>query len=553
MVRLCSIQHASIPETPGAHYNGSGLLGLHWEHMLKSHWTLLLICLGALVIRLALLGFIEHPGVGDPNHYYNLGRLLADGKGFTIDYIWQYNNPPDDLVHPEDYWMPLTSVFPAVAMSLFGQMVQVALLPFVLMGSLIPLVTYAAARQFDCTETTSLLVAGASALLPEFVLNSLRTDTTVPNILLVCTSILLLTRGLRRGEIWPFVGSGLAAGLAYLVRSDSSLLLPMLGVTVLAYALWGRTTVARPARWRYALLVPLLMILLAAPWSLRNLQISGTLTTPKLDYMFYLTDFRDHWVYSTELNLQTLLASQTPAQLIGKRLFEMAASAKLLYTQLDVFLPVAVFGGLLLLLRARDREKWLTLAPALILLGGVFVFYTTLVPFKSEGGSFKKAYLTVIPLLLPLAGYALEKAVSDQRMRVGVMALAILFTGANAVELVRADARFAANYLNTMRGVAAQAQALPDTNGDGEIILMAQDPFMLRFVGVRSVMIPMENRDVILEVAQRYGVDYIMLPPDRPSLDAVYNGTETDPRFVPVYDPTGRALVFYGLDYSAGQ
>src|SRR5690606_35733747 len=190
-------------------------------------------------------------------------------------------------------------------------------------------------------------------------LNSLRTDTTMPNVLLVCASILLLTNGLRRGAIWAFAGSGIAAGLAYLVRSDSSLLLPMLAVTLLVYALWGRDA-ARPARWRYAALIPLLAVLIALPWSLRNLQLSGTITTPKLDYMFYLTDFREHFVYDTELSLQTLLASQTPAQLIGKRLFEMAASVKLMYTTLDVFLPVAVAGGLLLVLAARDRQRLLT-------------------------------------------------------------------------------------------------------------------------------------------------------------------------------------------------
>lgn len=518
---------------------------------MKLNIKLLLICLAALALRLALLPFIQHPGIGDSNHYYNLGIFLAEGRGYTIDYIWQYNNPPADLVHPEDYWMPLTGLFPAASFRLFGVSVTAALLPFVLMGACIPALAYWAGRQFGISEGAALFAAAAAAVLPEFVLNSLRTDTTVPNLLLVGVSILLLTRGLRRGGILNFAGSGLVAGLAYLVRSDSSLLLPMFVVTLLVYWRWGKAISAQPRRWWYAALVPLVALLVALPWSLRNLDLTGTISTPKLDYMFYLTDFRDHWVYSTELNLDTLLASQTPAQLIGKRLFEMAASAKLLYTQLDVFLAVAVFGGLLLLLRARDREKWLALAPTLILLGGVFVFYTILVPFKSEGGSFKKEYLTVIPLLLPLAGYALEKAVTDQRMRLGVMALALLFTGANAVELVRADARFAANYLNTMQGVAAQAQALPDTNGDGEIILMAQDPFMLRYVGIRSVMIPMENRDVILEVARRYGVDYIMLPPDRPALDAVYSGTETDPRFVPIYDSTGHNLAFFGLDYTA--
>lgn len=515
---------------------------------------LLLICLGALVLRLALAPFIQHPGIGDPNHYYNLGRLLVEGSDFNIDYIWQFNNPPPgpDLTHPDDYWMPLTNVFVAASMRVFGFSVQAAILPFILMGALLPAISFAAARQFGLGEGMSLFAAGATAVLPEFVLNSLRTDTTMPNVLLVCISILLLTRGLRHGGALPFALSGFCAGLAYLVRSDSSLLLPMLIVTLLAYALFGKNH--RGQHWRYAVLMPLVALLIVFPWSLRNFEISGTITTRNLDDMFYLTDFRDHYIYDTDLNLQTLLASQTPAQLIAKRLFEMAASAKIMYTTLDVFLPVAVLGGLLLLLLAyrNEREKLLTLAPTLILLGGVFVFYTIFVPFKSQGGSFKKAYLTLIPLLLPLAGYALERAISDPRLRAGAAILALLFAGANAVELVRADARFATTYLNYMRAVEQTAAALPDTNGDGEIILMAQDPFMLRFVGMRSVMIPMEDRDTVIEVAQKYGVDYLMMPPDRPSLDPIYTGTEQDARFVYAADvPQASGVKLYGFDFDA--
>ena len=88
---------------------------------MKAYHKLLLIGLGALIFRLILLAFVEHPGVGDPNHYYNLGRLLAQGKGYTIDYIWEYNNPPDNLVHAEDYWMPLTASSRRSRWRLLGQ------------------------------------------------------------------------------------------------------------------------------------------------------------------------------------------------------------------------------------------------------------------------------------------------------------------------------------------------------------------------------------------------------------------------------------------------
>ncbi|HEX2906333.1 MAG TPA: hypothetical protein VHO69_05690, partial [Phototrophicaceae bacterium] len=212
-----------------------------------------------------------------------------------------------------------------------------------------------------------------------------------------------------------------------------------------------------------------------------------------------------------------------------------------------------VAGGLMLLFaaRGRERERLLALAPTLILLGGALVFYAVFVPLKSQGGSFKKAYLTLIPLLLPLAAYALERAVPDARLRLGTMALALILLTANSVELVRADARFAAAYLDGMRQVAITAQALPDTNNDGEIILMAQDPFMLRFLGIRSVMLPMENRATILEVAQRYNVDYLMMPPDRPALDALYTGAETDARFLPAAKVAGTNVALYGFDFAA--
>jgi hypothetical protein len=516
---------------------------------MKPYSKLILICLGALVLRLALAPSVRLPGIADPNHYYNLGRRLATGHGFTIDYIWQFNNPPNTITHPEDYWMPLTGTVVAASMKVFGVSVKAAILPSILIGALaLPLLAYWAARQMRCTEATSLFAAAAAAVLPEFVMNSLRTDTTLLSAVFVDLTILTLTHAVRHGSLGWFAVLGVFCGLAYLVRSDGALLIPMLFVTLLVYARWGRPYV-QGLNWHHALLAPVLAVLVALPWLIRNVRETGSLTTPKLGYMFFLTDYREHYVYSTKLSLNTLLESQSPAQLIGKRLFEMAASVKLMYTTLDVFLPVAVAGGLILLVVTRDRERLLILAPTLILLGGFFFFYTVLVPFKSQGGSFKKTYLALIPLLLPLAGYALERAITDRRLLSGTMLLAIGFMSANAVELTRADISFASHYLDEMQKVVDVVRALPDTNGDGEIVLMDQDQFIMGFLGLRSVVIPMESRDVVLEVARRYQVDYLMMPPARPSLDPIYEGKETDPRFVPVKAIPGTDIVLYRFEY----
>jgi len=509
---------------------------------------LALIALGALGLRLGLALLVTHPGIGDPTHYYNLGRELAAGRGFVIDYIWQYNDPPDDITHPDDHWMPLAGVLAAGGLALASGSAFAALLPFILLGTLLVPLAYDAARQLEVGAGGSLFAAAAAAVLPELVLNSLRTDTTIPNAALVTTAVLLFNRGLRTGGLAAFAGSGLTAGLAYLTRSESTLLLAALAGAPLLRARWGSLP---RQRWAGALLVPLVALLTAAPWLARNAQTLGYLTARETQYMYFFADQRDHYAYGQTFTLETLLARQTPAQIAGKRLFELAAGAKMMYNALDVFLPVAVIGGLALLIAARDRQRLLTLSPALLFVLAGWLFYALLVPYKAQSGSFKKLYLSAVPLLLPLAGWALARAISDARLRLGAAVIALALTAANAVELVRADAAFTARYADYIAQVVAAARALPDTNGDGEIVLMAQDPFMINYFGLRAVMLPLADREGVLAVARRYNVDYMMMPPDRPALDPLYAGGEQDPRFVPVVAIGGTNAALYGFDFDA--
>lgn len=517
----------------------------------RTNRALLLICLFALALRLAALALVDFPGVADPNHYYNLGVRLAEGQGYTINYIWQYNDAYAQVTHPDDYWMPLTAWITAASMRVFGVGVHQALIPFILLGTLLPVVAYAAAGQLGVGRGGRLFAAAAAAALPELVLNSVRTDTTIPNALLTGAALILLVRGLRSATERPtaawlaFAGSGAAAGLAYLTRSDSALILPMLVVVVILRA--GLRQRVPRSIW----LIPLIAVVLAIPWSLRNLSLNGTISTPTTANMFFLTDYRDHYVYDRALGLDHLLETQTPAQIIGKRLFEIAASLKLMITTLDVVLPVAVIGGAALILLARDREKLLTAAPALILLLGFFVFYTILAPYKSQGGSFKKAYLSLIPLLLPMGAYAFERAISDVRLRTGAMVLTVLLAAATAIDTVRLDAAASRAYLTQIETMASAAADLPDRSGDGALTLMTQDPFILGYAGLSSVMFPYESRDVVVEVARRYGVDYLLMPSDRPELDALLIDPTLDARFTPVRSVPGTSFIFYAVNDDA--
>jgi hypothetical protein len=127
------------------------------------------------------------------------------------------------------------------------------------------------------------------------------------------------------------------------------------------------------------------------------------------------------------------------------------------------------------------------------------------------------------------------------------MVLVIVFAGANAVDLVRLDAAANTAYLDYMAKMQTVERTLPDTNGDGEIILMVQDPYIARYLGIRSIMFPNEDRNTVIQIARRYGVDYLLMPPNRPALDPLLNGDMVDPRFAPVASVTGTNLVFYAL------
>lgn len=511
------------------------------------------VVLLAFVLRLILLPMVTYPGINDPSHYYNLGLQLIKGHGFTMDYLWHFNFPPETLSHPFDFWQPLAGILAAGGMLLFGEGVTQAIIPFIFLASLLPLISYAFAKDIGCTETASLFVAISTALLPEFFLNSLRTDTLIPNALFIGLMMLFLIRGLKSALWWQFALSGFFAGLSYLSRGDNILLVPMLFVSLIAYAMWGRKTFVARKSWYLVFLMPLIAILVISPWVMRNYQALGQWSsTPDLEKLLYFTDFRDHYHYEREFSLDTLLEQQTVGQMLSKRVFEGLAAIRMMLSTLDVILPLMLVGGAILMVWKRDTERLLIFVPPIVLLGGMYFAYIFLTPLANQGGSYKKSYLSLLPVLIPLAGYALDKVIENEKIKSGIVILSLLIILQSSVLFTVADIRFTNNYVNFLGQIDDALQSLPDTNDDGQVIVMTQDPFALRFIGYQSVQIPMENREKILEVASRYNVDYILFPPARPALDPIYIGDEVDSRFVFVQDVNPSSSL-YRFEFEVGE
>ncbi len=504
--------------------------------MKRQHGLLLLIVILGLLFRIGLLTFIHNPGLNDQNHYYNLGRRLINGDGFTIDYVWHYSSVPDEIVHPIDHWMPLAGVAVAVGMAIGGETPQSALMLFIIAGAFLPILVFIATKQYDLSDELALIVASFAVVIPDFVWNSLRTDTTILNMVFITASIIALTYAIRHGRWWGYIICGLLGGVAYITRNDSVIILPMAFVTVFAYAIWGRNIINRKQLWQ-VILVPIAFLVTITPWLIRNYETLGMLGSPETSRMFYMIDAKQHYAYNIPITLETMLEQQTIQQLVGKRLFEFAAAIKQMIISLDSILPVLIAIGLISLLFKRHRSHLLTVSPALIWLLGILVAYPILLPYKSQSGSFEKAYLTIVPMLLPLSAIAIEQLFVKGFWRYIAVGFAGLLMAVNSFEFIRQETQFADRHYTSVELVANRLETLPDLTGDGEIRTMTQDPYIMSYFGYSSVMIPLtETREDVLEIATRYGIDYLQMPAARPALDAIFTENEQDDRFVWVED-----------------
>ena len=492
-----------------------------------AHYRLFAIALGGLAFRLLLLPLVQNPGINDPAHYFNLGRRLTQGQGFTIDYVWHYGRMPVEIVHTTDHWLPLTGVAAAMGMAVGGVHVHAALAVFVLAGSLTPLLAYLAARQLGQARSCALVAAALAAFLPEFVLNSLRTDTTILNLLLTVSAFLLLNYAIERKSRFGIALSAVLFGLAYMTRNDAIILVAVLLAYLLLAAAKGWTS-ARP---RDLALFSAAFGLSVAPWLLRNLHEFGSIGSPLMGRMPFMVEPTDLYAYGLPINLESLLQRQSAAQLLEKRIFEFGAALKQMMAALHVPLVFLVPAGAFWVVFNHHKKTLLSLAPIFAWVAAILVVYPILMPVHNQGGSFKKLFISMLPLLIPLGAIALDKLIRRRVLRIALLLASLCWLAGSSYELVRRETASSDTFYGSMQVLVEALEELPDANGDGEIRLMSQNPYALSVLGYSSVVTPLASREDTLALAQLFAIDYLQMPAARPALDPLYLGKETDPRF----------------------
>src|ERR1051326_6407938 len=102
-----------------------------------------------IALQLFVILWVAHyqtiPGNIDADYYYMGGLRLAQGHGFTENYIRNYFSEPKSLPQSSHaYWMPLASILTALGMWLTGhQTFASGRLVFLLLAILIPPLTAA--------------------------------------------------------------------------------------------------------------------------------------------------------------------------------------------------------------------------------------------------------------------------------------------------------------------------------------------------------------------------------------------------------------------------
>lgn len=516
---------------------------------------LFLICVLSFLARLIFLPMIQNPGIADPVHYYNLANRLLAGDGFTIDYVWHYSTLWNSIVHPTDHWMPLTAVMVASSMAIFGQGAQGAVILHLLLGGLLlPVLVYVFARQMKLSQTSALIAAAFCIAVPDLVYYSLRPETKTPNMILTCASIVALTAALQKGKWYLYALTGILGGLIYLNRNDGLLFLPMALVTVGVYFIWAKNESDFRKHWYWALLIPLCFGLTVAPWLIRNQEVLGQPGSSDTFRMIFQTDVLDFFGYGYDISPETMLERWTPTEMISKRLFELSAAFYQMVVSLDIFLPVAVVAGGLLLIAQRQRQKLLVMSPVVILIGLILLAYPILMPFYSQSGSFESYYLSVMPLLFPLAAYAFEKVITEPKYRIATAVIAVVMMMGSSYIFLRDNTNFANTYYTQIAALVEEIQQLPDRTGDGELHVITDDPFIMAYYGIPTIMMPFtEDREALMALVKRYEVDYMVFPALRGNYDGIYRGAESDARFELAFETEKpySVIEIYGLDPDA--
>lgn len=383
----------------------------------------LLIFAVALAVRAFFAAQIVFPKPEDTAYYVGVARNLLEGRGLVSDALWTYQTPP--LVFPRpafEIWLPLPTFLAAIPMALFGPSFSAAQISSVLVGALVPVLTWRLALDVAYERRLSLerarwvaLGAGlTTAVYLPLLLNSALPDSTMPFAVIVLGACLLMTRLIRDPHSAALTDPrllvlGLLLGLGALTRNETVWL-------ALIWAGMAWFSVERPVGDRLRLIgvVAIVAAAIFAPWAYRNLVVLGSpLPGQAVTNALYLSGF-DIFAWKDPPTLARHLAIG-PAALIGLRVAGLVHNLFNVLVLLGI--PVSVIG----LVTLPWQRRGFTLRPLLWISLIMFFVTSLLFPAATQWGTFLHAAGPVHVLIVISAALALDAGLARLGRRMGWM------------------------------------------------------------------------------------------------------------------------------------
>jgi len=468
-----------------------------------------------LAVILAAAVFQQAPGFMDAEYYASIARRLAEGRGLTEPFIWNYLQPVEELPSPAfAYWMPMPALVAAAGYFIFGTgSFLAAQSGFLLLAAFIPPLTSKLTLRI-CSDERAAIFSGLLAAFSGFYVPFLATTDSFAIYMLIGLAILLSTSREREGL--KVLVLGMLAGVMHLTRAEGILWLGLTGVGLHL----NRKIQAKE--------VGLLFggyLLLVGPWMVRNLQSFGTLLSPAGSKVLWMTSYDALYSYpSASLNIRHFL-NQGLGKIFQDRLWAAWLNMKTaLAVQGEILLvPLIVIGAV------KYREKSLV-QTGLISWGVLFLVMTVIFPFPGSRGGFFHAGASLQSLQWALAGAGLAAVISwgaenrgwrpEQAWKVlgaGWVMLAVFLTGFLFQQRVIGEEIQAPIWKKGYQEHQRIASTVEILMQNEEPFLMVNNPPGLYFAtGLSSAVIPDGGPDVLERAALDVGANLVVLENNHP-------------------------------------
>ena len=507
---------------------------MSWRHYL------ILFMIG-LLVPFGISRFQSMPGYMDADYYFVGGIQLAEGKGFTEPYLWNYLDDPSGLPHPSHtYWMPLASIVSAAGMWIAGQSTYAAgRASFILLSAFVPLLT--AALAYSVSRRTLLaMVSGLLSIFPLYYAPFMPVPDNYVLYMLFGAAFLLLA---PRREKWIPIALGALAGLLTLARSDGLLWLGLAGLTIVWKSLVKEDgSKAVFSQW-IRLVLPAGLLALAGyfivmgAWHIRNENLFGSFMTPGGGRLLWLESYNQTFLFPPEdLTREGFLQAGWSAALQDRQATLSANLGNAFAAQGGIFLFPLILIGLWRL--RHDLRTKIAVTGWLIL----FLVMTVIFPFAGSRGSFFHAGAAFQPYWWVAAPIGLDWAIAWAR-RHGK------FTDRNApvffqIILVMLAVMMTA-YLVNFRVIAGgwakddviypqvEQKLLNSGISPQDIVIVRNPPGYFLASRRQSISLPFGDESTILAVAEKFGARYLILEKDGTfdTIQDLYDHPEENPLF----------------------